>query len=284
MTDDWRRQWIEHGFVVFRGVFSAERAARLRRILDDVRARWRERDAVRGTAGGDGSATTMFHINHPAYSVGRRGDLIELLEAAADPTVLGHARAVLGEEPLFRCDSQWFNPTADSRDGNWHRDSQFIWPDLAVERAEFDQRVGQLGEATQFQIALVPSEDSEYVPGSHRRWDTPEEFAIRRADGNRNWQSNAMPGATRIRLGVGDGVIFNPLGLHRGRYHADQERRTIMFTYTKSSRPTTDAFSDQPWFAEPGYLDGVSPGARAFYERFIAAYSGSWRAVAGSAG
>lgn len=49
------------------------------------------------------------------------------------------------------------------------------------------------------------------------------------------------------------------MAIHRGRYHADRLRRTLMLTYTKSSEPYADYFSNQPWFLTPGYLDTLSP-------------------------
>lgn len=122
----------------------------------------------------------------------------------------------------------------------------------------------------------MPSDDVEVVPGSHRRWDTPAEFAIRHADEQRHNRSNEMPGARRIDLQPGDGAAFNPYGLHRGRYHTDRLRRTIMLTYWSASEPRSDYFSAQPWFLEEGYLDGLSASAVQFFERFIEQYRDDW--------
>ena len=131
---------------------------------------------------------------------------------------------------------------------------------------------GEAGHAVQLQVALVPSDDVEVVPASHNRWDTPEEFAIRRADGGKNSTSSAMPGALRVALDAGDAVAFNPYGLHRGRYHVDKERRTLMLTYTKSSVPRFDYFSNQPWFSAAAYLEGIGVDAQHFFSRFVAEY------------
>ena len=86
-----------------------------------------------------------------------------------------------------------------------------------------------------------------------------------------------MPGAVRVALEPGDGVAFNPMGLHRGRYHTDKLRRTLLFTYTKASMPRFDYFSNQPWFDTPGCLDGLASNTRAFFERFVAKYREQWR-------
>ena len=65
--------------------------------------------------------------------------------------------------------------------------------------------------------------------------------------------------------------------MHRGRYHTDKLRRTLLFTYTKASMPRFDYFSNQPWFDTPGYLDGLANNTRAFFERFVAEYREQWR-------
>jgi hypothetical protein len=129
----------------------------------------------------------------------------------------------------------------------------------------------------QLQVALLPSDDVEVVPGSHLRWDTPEEHALRRADGGARNRSNEMPGAVRITLDAGDAAAINSLGIHRGRYHADKPRRTVMITYTKASRPVCDYFSNQPWFSNPAYRARIPPEARPFFDRFIGTYREFWR-------
>ncbi|MBT6631188.1 MAG: hypothetical protein HOB49_29485, partial [Gemmatimonadetes bacterium] len=81
----------------------------------------------------------------------------------------------------------------------------------------------------------------------------------------------------RVTLEPGDAVAFNPLGLHRGRYHTDRPRRTLMLTYTCSQHPRFDYFSNQPWFDEPDYLDGLQPPAQRFFEEFVDEYGPEWR-------
>ena len=73
-----------------------------------------------------------------------------------------------------------------------------------------------------------------------------------------------MPASLRAALAPGDAVLFNAWGFHRGRYHVDKLRRTLMFTYTPASMPTFDYFSDQPWFLDPAHLDNLNPGTQRF--------------------
>lgn len=276
-------QWRELGYAVAPQLISAERAARLREVCDAIYVQWRECDPQTGQPGDKPDATVMRHLNHPAYFAQHPDWLPMILEAAADPNVLRLAEVIFGEPPLFRCTSLFFNPSGVHLDGNWHRDAQFMTKTDDEERAMI-LNAGDGGNGMQLQIALAPSEDIEVVPGSHLRWDTPEEYAIRKTDGGAHNRSNAMPGAVRVKQQPGDAVLFNAMMLHRGRYHREPVRRTLMLTYTKTSEPWFDYFSDQPWFTQPGYLDGVSPHARAFYQRFIIQYEAHWRATPSPSG
>jgi ectoine hydroxylase-related dioxygenase (phytanoyl-CoA dioxygenase family) len=275
MNVDLRTQWENEGYVVLRGVLDQSRTARLLTICESILAQWRVENPETGKPGGAPEATVMRHLNHSGYFRQNSEWFGDLMDVVADPQVLHVARTILGEEPLFRCTSFFFNPLAGGKDGNWHRDSQFGTPEDDQEKKIIAKLVSS-GTSIQMQIALIPSDDVEYVPGSHLRWDTSAEYAIRKADGGQHNRANDMPGALRLALDAGDAALFNPYGLHRGRYHTDRLRRTLMLTYTKTSAPHSDYFSNQPWFLEPGYLDGLKPQTRAFFEPFVAQYKDFW--------
>ena len=273
-------EWREEGYFVERDVIDRNRADRLKAICEVVFKKWQVRDPLTGQPGGGADATSMRGPHHAEYFRGNDNalgheDLLELLEAAADPKLLALWREIFGEETHFRGMNFFINPQTGGKDGHWHRDSQFRWKGEEEEKARLREMPVE-GTSVQMQLALVPSADLEVVPASHSRWDTEEENAIRRQDERANWRSNAMPGAERVDLQVGDVVAFNPVILHRGRYHSDRPRRTLLFGYTPVSRPSVDKFSHHPWFLEPGYLEGLSTAARDFYNRFVEQYRDSW--------
>ncbi|MEZ4737637.1 MAG: phytanoyl-CoA dioxygenase family protein [Caldilineaceae bacterium] len=277
MSEHLLHQWQTEGYLIVRKVFTPERTAQLRTICDAILEQWRVCNPETGQPGGKPEATVMRHLNHPDYYQDHPAWLPILLEAAGDETVRTVAHTILQEEPLFRCTSYFFDPLAGSRDGNWHRDSQFSHREDAAEE-QVITAAGPGGRGFQMQIALVPSDDIEYVPGSHLRWDTPAEYAIRKADNWAHNESNAMPGALRVDLAAGDGVLFNPMGIHRGRYHVGKLRRTLMLTYTAGSAKHVDYFSMQPWCLTPAYLRDLQPATHAFFTRFIDCYREDWTA------
>ena len=275
--EELKRHWKEEGWLFVPQLLDEKTVTTLRMAAERCLARWRLHSPEMGAAGGFSDAPSMRHLNHPGYYENRRDLLTDLQETVARPEILSIVRSVLNDEPLFRSTSLFMNPLETSVDGDWHRDIQFVYPDEADERARLERSWKTGAGGLQLQIALVPSDDTEYVPGSHLRWDTPEEYAIRCASDRKDNRSNQMPGAMRVSMQPGDAVAFNSAGIHRGRYHTDKYRRTFMLTYTAAARPGRgEYFTKQPWCLEEGYLDGLSDEARDFWQRFIDRFRGFW--------
>ena len=288
MLVNYRKQYAETGVIVVPRIVEPDIVARLRVICEHCLCQWRAREATNeGDPDRHNNAHVIRHLNHPDYyDPAHRAWLVDLLDVVADPNIIDVVREVFDDEVLFRTTSLFFNPLHTSLDGNWHRDTQFTSPDEATEKQKVlhaAERMRQTGrpQSMQMQIALVPSDDSEYVPGSHLRWDTDEEYYIRRSNDMRYNRSNLMPGAVHTHQEPGDAAAFNPIGLHRGRYHAERYRRTLMLTYTAASRPDIplDVFNAQPWCLDEGYLEGVKPHTRVFFERFIDRFRDQWLAA-----
>lgn len=281
LTENLAEHWAKEGYIIVRGLFDSERVERLKPLCESILAQWRIENPEKGQPGGSPASNVMRHLNHPGYFRDSPEGRIEILEAAAAPEVLEVGHQLFSEPARFRCTSLFFNPLEDGRDGNWHRDSQFRSETDEEEQALMRERAHP-ATGVQLQVALISNDDVEFVPRSHLRWDTPEEYHIRKADGEANNRSSDMPDALRIALEPGDAVAFNPMGLHRGRYHVDIPRRTLMLTYRASSSPKVfDYFSDQPWFLEDGYLDGLSDHATTFYQAYIDTYQEDWRTRSG---
>jgi hypothetical protein len=238
--------WATDGVVVARQLFPPERVARLQAVARSCHAQWQRASAESGEPGGlAGGEECMRHLNHPGYfaPAADTTGFAELMEAMADPHCLDLIeKHCLGAPALFRSTSLFVNPRTANCEGPWHRDSQFLIPDERLERSFLEQQsanglINRMG--LQMQIALLPSDDIELVKGSHARWDTPDEYDVRRADGGTR-ATGAMPGTGRISLQPGDAVCFNFNGFHRGRYHVHRPRQTLMFTYTGCDFPLFD--------------------------------------------
>ena len=126
---------------------------------------------------------------------------------------------------MFNGAVYFLNPIASSWHGDWHRDGQIIVPDDNTEK----ERILN-SSFIRVHLALIDDDFLEIVPGSHRRWDIPEELSIRKElNGKTNTQP--MPFSYRIRLQPGDAVFFDGYSIHRGNYFCERSRRLLAFLY-----------------------------------------------------
>jgi ectoine hydroxylase-related dioxygenase (phytanoyl-CoA dioxygenase family) len=269
-----QRIFLEEGLLVLPQVFHGADLDRLRRAAEHARdAYFRRLDQAHS---GHRNSNMFFQVHNPELHTDTREHLMAILEGAADPRCLAPVEQVFEGPALFRCTTLFFNPRFESSEGRWHRDMQFLLEteDELREWIEANRRgdTAHPIDGIQFQVALVDNDDVEYVPFSPTRYDSPDEFRIRASDGGAHAIDSNMPDAVRVALKAGDAMMFNPNGMHRGRYHRDIARLTLMFTYTPLVKPRADDFSYQPWFLDGGYSVGLSDRARLFYEQFVDQY------------
>ena len=212
-----------HGFFVVRAFLDDAERAELRRACDVALVGARARSLETGHSTPrislltDGA--TSFHddpraLERIAGFVGS-GRVCELLSGLSRP----------GEEDMPRLkDAHYYHEqTRRDWDGDWHRDSQFGQPDPEVERA-----VVATTTAVHFRVALEDDDRLEIVPGSHARWDTPDELRIRRGADR---DTPDMQNAARLALRAGDACVFHAWSIHRATYRRAPLRRTIDALY-----------------------------------------------------
>ena len=236
------------GVAVIGGLLAPSRAERLRAVADGLRERYLRRDPVTGRRGFLVGPWSIAHLEHPGFYEGAPDWWFpELMGTVADPSILALWRIATGDEPHFAVAALFIDPVMPlSADlslhsaagpggaGRWHRDT-------AASRSDEDERAellrGGLDEAGHIlEIALVPSDAFEYVPGSHARWDTPVELQARKHGMAIEERTQPLPGARRIELGTGDAVLVDTRGIHRGWYTPGVARRTLTLWYLSASR------------------------------------------------
>jgi hypothetical protein len=285
----WAAEWRRDGFLVLRDVVPPEQVARLRAICDEVYAQWKEVSRPESEPGAFAygpRAWVLLHLNHPRYhrGAGGRGDLTALLDAAASATARAALQAIYGHAPLFMQMNYYVDPAGAGWPGVWHRDCQFF-----AGGDEERVKAAVAAEAhpprdVHMHIPLAPTQATEVVPGSHDRYDTPEELDVRMNDST----ADRMPGRLPLQLNPGDLAFFHVNSIHRGMYLHGVLRRTIAVTYSSvdfQRPPTRDwlisargyAASYQPWFLDAGYLDGTAPETQAFFQRYLDAYGATLR-------
>lgn len=278
MIVDFKRQYIEDGYIHANQLTPSHQMDQMRSICEYTLCQFRILDPIESTENIGDKIRVMRHLNHPGYFMNHEDWLVTMLNFIAHPSILKVAEEVLGSQPVFRCTSLFFSPLVGNQEGGWHRDSQFTTDSEEADKALVlaqakDLKSTGTSRSIQLQVPLVPSDDVQYVPKSHLRWDNDEEYYIRLKFDQKNNRSE-MPNAIRPHVSPGDIVAFNPFGLHRGRYYSTKYRRTLMLTYTSLSEAEENAkepdrFNRQPWILKEGYLDGVEKNTKEFFDLFI---------------
>jgi hypothetical protein len=270
MRKSLREQFNGEGFVVIPKLFSGDELQRVHDISNHVLDKFYE-EVDKNSSEEDIYRIDNF-VNPKWYD--NQADLKTILELGADPRCLGPVEQIFGGPSLYKTAIFWMNTRYNSIEGDWHRDTQFVYEEKKEREYIKQLHASNRLRGVQFQIALVDSSDFEYVPYSVQRWDSPDEYYYRLEDDkSHNREAEGMPNAMRIHLKAGDAIMLNQVGIHRGRYHADKLRRTLMFSYAPANNPTFAAKKDinEQWFSE-AYLDQLSPRAAVYYKEFIKAY------------
>ena len=277
--DDMRRD----GYTVAPGFLDPARVARLREVADGLRTRFLERDPLTGKRGFLVHPWHVESIHHPRFYEGAPDWwLPELLDLVGDPRTLDLWRAAVGTEPVFAIVSLFMDPplphaldpamqavAKPDGAGRWHRD---VGPPLDDERERAGLLSGELrrDDGHLLEIALADSDAFEYVPGSHRRWDTPLELLARKHGQTVEERTQPLPGARRVRLEAGDAAVADLTGIHRGWYTHGVTRRTITLWYLGPNHPSQfpEGGVEPTFFLEPEHLERLRPATASFFERW----------------
>lgn len=258
-------EWNRRGFFVIRQLLTVRNQILLKQVCDRIFNQWLSESPNPTEAA---NFTNLAYLTEPRYFSHHPQELVWLLELMASETVFGPVQSVCDRELIFHNTQYFFEPATHTRDGDWHRDQQFDATDEAEEQRWMATTVG-----IHIHIALEPDDHLEIVPGTHARWDTPEERNIRKGLNGIARNALTMPGAVRVDLQPGDACVFNAWSIHRGRYVAGKPRRTFDVIY--GTKP--DSYVTPPTcFLDPKHLDGLSQTAHQFYSRFIATYRDLW--------
>ncbi|MCG8355146.1 MAG: phytanoyl-CoA dioxygenase family protein [Kiloniellales bacterium] len=252
------------GYCVWPGYLGAHGIETYRGLCDRVLAQWRagRRDAE--------DVTNMAYLTDPAYWQDDRAGLIRLLDWLADPDLMALLGRIAGAPLLFHNTQYFAEPLSRTWDGIWHRDTQFLaWDDAR------EQAVMARVSSVHVHVAFVADDNLEVVPGSHARFDSAAERAVRKSPDKAARVQGTMPGARRIALAAGDAVIFDSWSIHRGRYVAGRPRRTFDAIYAwgevwEEGVPPPTCFTDATLLAQ------LSAGARDLFGRFVGVYSPYW--------
>ena len=235
------QRWRLHGYFIVRGFASAGELGALRAACDSVLERKRRTSQSLGhtTTHIDGLLDPMEFADEPH----RLQQLLEFFSSARS-CALVRDLAPLAGEPWLKNIQYFHEQTRHDWQGAWHRDSQFGRSDPEIEKAFL-----RSSTAVRFRVACLHDAQLELVPGTHARWDTRAELAIRKGQALAGLVAPveasadvAMPRAERVVLEPGDACVFHAWMIHRGSYTRSPARRTLdgFFPYGRQPARLSD--------------------------------------------
>lgn len=217
MTDEgFITDFERNGYYLFRGFFSADEVKGISEVIHPAHARWLELNR-------EHAVVNSNYLTSNRYMPDSQDRLAAFRFISSEK--LRRIAAKLCPRGVYFLNTQlFFNPADAARKPYWHRDVQYLGVDEAKQ-----QDILLKDTVLHFRIPFSDDPGLEFVPGSHRRWDSPLEHAVRlESDGHRN--SEDLPDAVRIPHSPGDLLVFSAHLIHRGCYGLDRQSFDIIYT------------------------------------------------------
>jgi hypothetical protein len=96
-----------------------------------------------------------------------------------------------------------------------------------------------------FRVPFSNDPGLDFIPGSHKRWDTEEERSVRlKLDGRMVHES--LPGSVRVPHQPNDLLVFSAHLLHKGVYEGERCSFDIIFASFRQSSGSADVVDHFP--------------------------------------
>ncbi|NRA61045.1 MAG: phytanoyl-CoA dioxygenase family protein, partial [Psychrobium sp.] len=142
-------------------------------------------------------------------------DRVNLFNFIGSKKIMDVVHAVIPTRAAFMNTQLFFDPVNRQQDNFWHRDCQYDYDVEGQKKSIHDTQVVHL------RVPLFDEPGMELVPGTHKRWDNDEEYAVRQETGKR-LSSEALSTGEKIELASGDLLVFSADMIHRGLYGLDR--------------------------------------------------------------
>jgi len=204
-----KSNYDEQGYFVFRNYFSLSEIEELRKVILKFHELWKQNNAkfYREDAFNSSLITGSEYL---AYD-----DRVKLFNFISSKKIMALVDALIPVDPAFMNTQLFFNPVNPQLKDFWHRDCQY---DHGI---EVQKKVIHETQVVHFRVPLFDELGMELVPGTHKRWDTDEEFNVRQEENGRKSNENLSTGKT-IQLAAGDVLVFSADMIHRGLYGLDR--------------------------------------------------------------
>jgi len=199
----------EQGYFVIRDYFNATEMASLRDVVLKFHQLWKQDNAVfyQEVAFNSSLITGSQYL--------KDDDRIKLFNFISSPKIMAVVDAIIKANPAFMNTQLFFNPVNPQLKDFWHRDCQYDH-DIDVQKIVIHET-----QVVHLRVPLFDELGMELVPGTHKRWDSEEEFNVRQEEKGRASNESLSTGK-QVKLAAGDLLVFSADMIHRGLYGMDR--------------------------------------------------------------
>ncbi|MEW6991005.1 phytanoyl-CoA dioxygenase family protein [Colwelliaceae bacterium 6441] len=208
-TSKLQQNYREQGYFVLRDFFTPTEIAELRTVILKFHTLWKQDNAefYQEVAFNSSLITGSQYLNFE--------DRVQLFNFISAKKIMTLVDAIIENKPAFMNTQLFFNPMNPELKDFWHRDCQY---DHDVEK---QKKVIHETQVLHLRVPLFDELGMELIPGTHKRWDTDEEFSVRQELQGR-LSNESLSGGKTIPLAAGDLLVFSADMLHRGLYGLDR--------------------------------------------------------------
>jgi len=208
-TSQLKSTYDDQGYFVIRDYFNADEISSLRKVILKFHALWKDDNKIfyREEAFNSSLITGSQYLGFD--------DRVKLFNFIGSKKIMNIVESVIAANPAFMNTQLFFDPFNRQQDNFWHRDCQYDYD------VEDQKKVIQETQVLHLRVPLFDEPGMELVPGSHKRWDSDEEFNVREEIKGRV-SSDSLSTGKEIALAAGDLLVFSADMIHRGLYGLDR--------------------------------------------------------------
>jgi ectoine hydroxylase-related dioxygenase (phytanoyl-CoA dioxygenase family) len=199
----------DQGYFVIRNYFNASEISSLRKVILKFHELWKKDNAKFYQE----EAFNSSLITGSEYLAS--DDRVTLFNFISSEKIMNVVESVIQTDPAFMNTQLFFNPVNPQLKDFWHRDCQYDH-DVEIQKTVIHET-----QVVHLRVPLFDELGMELVPGTHKRWDSDEEFNVRQEEKGRVSSEDLSTGK-KIKLAAGDLLVFSADMIHRGLYGLDR--------------------------------------------------------------
>ncbi|OUR60816.1 hypothetical protein A9Q74_11755 [Colwellia sp. 39_35_sub15_T18] len=204
-----QRNYDEQGYFVIRNYFNDAEISSLRKVVLKFHQLWKK-DNAKFYQEEAFNSSLITGSQYLAFD-----DRVKLFNFISSKKIVDVVESVISAKPAFMNTQLFFNPVNPQQKDFWHRDCQYDHDVDVQKKVIHDTQVVHL------RVPLFDELGMELVPGTHKRWDNDEEFAVRQEKKGKV-SSDSLSTGKKIKLAAGDLLVFSADMIHRGLYGLDR--------------------------------------------------------------